>query len=58
MSGQQQFNVYLPHDLVRKIKHAAVDEGVSLSRLVERVLSEYLATLDADGQTTARSSQR
>lgn len=57
MSDQQQFNVYLPHDLVRKIKHAAVDEGVSLSRLVERVLSEYLATPDTDGQTTGRSSQ-
>ena len=58
MTDHQQFNVYLPHDLVRRIKHAAVDEGVSLSRLVERVLSEYLATLDTDGQTTGRSSRR
>ena len=42
MSDQQQFNVYLPTELVRRVKHAAVDEGVSLSRLVERILTEYL----------------
>ncbi len=39
---KQQFNIYLSAGLVRRIKHAAVDEGESLSALVERVLEGYL----------------
>lgn len=39
---KQQFNVYLPADLVRRVKHAAVDADQSLSSFVEQALTEHL----------------
>lgn len=40
--AKRQFSVYLPPELIRRVKHASVDADESLSAYVERVLEDHL----------------
>jgi predicted HicB family RNase H-like nuclease len=48
VAAKQQFNIYLPAELVRRVKHAAVDAEQSLSEFVEGALEAYLRRLEEE----------
>lgn len=50
---KQQFNVSIPADLARRVKHRAVDDGTSISSLVEAALRHYL---NVDDERSEKSS--
>ncbi|MCO4236721.1 ribbon-helix-helix domain-containing protein [Pseudarthrobacter raffinosi] len=42
MADKTQSNIYLPTDLVKQVKHAAIERGLSLSSFVEETLTQAL----------------
>ena len=54
---KQQFNVYLTPGLIKQMKHHAVDEQLSLSDLVEKVFTAYVAQTVTDTHLETHTQQ-
>jgi len=55
MLKKQQFNVYLPPDLIRLVKHKVIDADQSLSTFVEESLVAYIKQLDDNDQPNLKA---
>ena len=50
----KQFNVYLPVQLIRELKHCAIERESSLSSLVEDAIQKHLAALQRKSKKPRR----
>ena len=54
---KQQFNVYLLPETIKHMKHLSVDEQISLSDLVEKVLTDYISQTTSVSQPETQKEQ-
>jgi hypothetical protein len=46
-AGKQQFNVALPAELIRRVKHRSIDVQLSLSDFVAGILPDHLSAMES-----------
>jgi post-segregation antitoxin (ccd killing protein) len=50
--SKQQLNIYLPPELIVRVKHKAIDVDVTVSTFVEQALRHYLEHLKQNSETS------